>query len=663
MKATKTPYILIIIFIISAIFSTQETIARDILHLQRYTVADGLPHNIINSITEDSNGDIWIATWNGLCRWHNNTLVSYTETKDHQRLGRISAVWESADGHIEYQSESGDFFSYDPASRIRAKRNDIRKPSLKRNFCDTWGEDKQGLFIHHKQINYHIPYDENSRTESRLRAFFQDSRGRLWFNFNGALCMATFVASPFFHFKSSPESHIPFDATVRSICSTKNGRLLFGTRNAQLHGLTGQPVNLRDNPYAIAEDQTSRLWVAMRDSGICIIPVPYMDMDNKFEVLTGIPVFSLLSRPDINEIWAGTWGKGIHIFNGYDKNPISTDSILGNAHVHSMRKCSNGNVAVCTKSGLYIINPDKHIVFSTDTVLNVISALETKDGDMIFSTMGKGLYHLSFHEADVNPTIHKVKTPYDDVIMDMLYDKEGYLWMIADTRLFRFNTLSETPEIFDANDFGKNLTFTEGASCLHRDSLLYLGVTPGILEINLNELSHYVRTRNLRLTEEKIRIREQRILKISALLSVIAFSILFFIWQRKKRRNKIEITLRKPITCDSDNDFIRKLTAALQQSIEDTDVDMEKIATALGMTRNAFYRRCREVMDSTPAALLQEMRIERACQLMRDGESRIKEVAWKSGFTDAKYFTKVFKSKRGITPTDYITKMEHTEGK
>ncbi len=641
-----------------AIFPTRETMARDILQLQRYTVADGLPNNLINSITEDPNGDIWIATWNGLCRWHNNALSTYTETKDHQRLGRINNLWAEAKDHIAYQDESGAFFSFYPKTGRRVKMDIIRKPSIKRNSTYQCGEDEQGVFIRHNQITYHIPFDENNKTESRLRAFYHDRENRLWFNFNGALYLATFISSPFFHFTSCPYSDSPFNATVRSIYCSNRGNLLFGTRNTQLHGLRDKPLSLNDNPYSLTEDKSGRLWIAMRDTGIGLIPDSDAEADSINLIFKGIPIFSLLYESGTDEIWAGTWGKGIYTFNGDAEIPIPTDSILENAYVHSMRKCRNDNIAVCTKNGLHIVNPDKDVLFSSDSTLNVICAIETTDSDILFSTMGQGLYRLSFTETGIKPVINEIKIPYDDVILNMLYDGDSCLWLIADTRLFRFDNMSHSPEIFDSNDFGKELAFSEGASCLYRDSLLYLGVTPGILEINLNELKHYVQSRNLSLSEERTHVQRQRLLKIIIVTFFVILILLVFLWLRKKKRNKIEITLKKPIAENSsDNDFINCLTETLQERIEDPDVDMEQIAKTLGMTRNTFYQRCKEIMHATPAALLQDMRIERACQLLQSGESRIKEVAWKSGFTDAKYFTKVFKSKKGITPTEYIIKM------
>lgn len=655
-KSPKSYILLITAFLILAVSSALETHARDIMQLQRYTVSDGLSHNIINSIIEDSNGDIWIATWNGLCRWHDNTITAYIETKDHQRLGRISYMWESADGSIVYQSGTGKLFSFDYNTGERSEKHVNRMPSMKRNFPYKWGEDEQGLFICRNQITYHVPFDENNKTESRSRAFFQDSKARLWFNFNSSLYMATFAPSPFFHFTSSPNSDIPFNATVKSIFCNSRGDLLFGTRSAQLHGLTEQPLGFNDDPYSITEDRTGRLWVAMRNTGVNIISNPYSDSKNEILILEGIPVFSLLNKSDANEIWAGTWGKGIHIFKE-DKNiPIENDKILNNAYVHSMCRCSNGNIAVCTKNGLHIVSQDKNVLYSTDTTLDVISAIETKYGDVLFSTMGQGLYRLSFPKTGKSPVIHEEKLPYDDVVLDMLYDSEEYLWIIADTRLFRFKSLSDMPEIFDSKDFGKDLTFIESASCLYRDSLLYLGVTPGVLEINLNELNRYVQSRALRLSKEQLQTRQRKVMVFVAISFCAVLILLLFLRKRKNKRNKIEIALRKPISQDGDKEFIDKLTLTLQQFIEDSDVDMEQVARSLGMTRNAFYQRCREVMHSTPAALLQDMRIERACQLMQAGEQRVKEVTWKSGFTDAKYFTKVFKSKKGVTPTEYIAK-------
>jgi ligand-binding sensor domain-containing protein len=48
---------------------------------QTFTVADGLAHNIIQAILEDSNGNLWFGTRSGVSRYDGTNWTRYT-TKD-----------------------------------------------------------------------------------------------------------------------------------------------------------------------------------------------------------------------------------------------------------------------------------------------------------------------------------------------------------------------------------------------------------------------------------------------------------------------------------------------------------------------------------------------------------------------------------------------------
>ena len=48
--------------------------------------------------------------------------------------------------------------------------------------------------------------------------------------------------------------------------------------------------------------------------------------------------------------------------------------------------------------------------------------------------------------------------------------------------------------------------------------------------------------------------------------------------------------------------------------------------------------------------------------MLKDKSINISEVAYATGFSVPKYFTKCFKDELGITPTEYQEKMKNTEG-
>ena len=53
------------------------------------------------------------------------------------------------------------------------------------------------------------------------------------------------------------------------------------------------------------------------------------------------------------------------------------------------------------------------------------------------------------------------------------------------------------------------------------------------------------------------------------------------------------------------------------------------------------------------ADVLNQVRVERACCYLEQHQLKNYEVAYKVGFNDEKYFSKVFKKMKGMTPKEY----------
>lgn len=76
-------------------------------------------------------------------------------------------------------------------------------------------------------------------------------------------------------------------------------------------------------------------------------------------------------------------------------------------------------------------------------------------------------------------------------------------------------------------------------------------------------------------------------------------------------------------------------------------------------THISKYHLCRifkENIGITITEYIKRKRISLACQLLRDTDQKITEIAEKCGFSDSSFFTKVFTGENGITPTQYRSK-------
>lgn len=58
---------------------------------------------------------------------------------------------------------------------------------------------------------------------------------------------------------------------------------------------------------------------------------------------------------------------------------------------------------------------------------------------------------------------------------------------------------------------------------------------------------------------------------------------------------------------------------------------------------------------------IRNVRIKKACMLLRNPDLQVSEIAYMVGFTDPKYFGVVFKKEKGVSPTKYIENLQKTE--
>ena len=86
------------------------------------------------------------------------------------------------------------------------------------------------------------------------------------------------------------------------------------------------------------------------------------------------------------------------------------------------------------------------------------------------------------------------------------------------------------------------------------------------------------------------------------------------------------------------------------------DIGVSDIARYVGISRSQLYRAFLQDFGVSPHTYLQKYRISEACSLLRNPNLSIAEVASSVGFNDPLYFSRVFKSLKQQTPSEYQRK-------
>ena len=91
----------------------------------------------------------------------------------------------------------------------------------------------------------------------------------------------------------------------------------------------------------------------------------------------------------------------------------------------------------------------------------------------------------------------------------------------------------------------------------------------------------------------------------------------------------------------------------LEKNLDNGELSAEDIAAALGISRSVLFDKCRSVLGKAPTEYLRELRFEKAAEMVKEGSRPISEVAYLCGFNDAHYFSKAFRKRYGMTPSEY----------
>ncbi len=82
-------------------------------------------------------------------------------------------------------------------------------------------------------------------------------------------------------------------------------------------------------------------------------------------------------------------------------------------------------------------------------------------------------------------------------------------------------------------------------------------------------------------------------------------------------------------------------------------ISLEQLAEQSGMSRFYFSRLFRNSTGQTPSQYVTRRRVERAKQLLTDGDLTLRAIATATGFSSQSHFCAIFKAKTGATPAQY----------
>lgn len=103
----------------------------------------------------------------------------------------------------------------------------------------------------------------------------------------------------------------------------------------------------------------------------------------------------------------------------------------------------------------------------------------------------------------------------------------------------------------------------------------------------------------------------------------------------------------------SDRRFMDKLIELMNQNMDNGDLVVDDLVQEMAVSRSVFFKKLKTLIGLSPIEFIKEVRVNRAAQLIRDGEYNMTQISYMVGINDPRYFSKCFKQKFNMTPTKY----------
>ena len=108
-----------------------------------------------------------------------------------------------------------------------------------------------------------------------------------------------------------------------------------------------------------------------------------------------------------------------------------------------------------------------------------------------------------------------------------------------------------------------------------------------------------------------------------------------------------------PEMSPSDQKFMNKLMELMEANLDNGNLIVDDLVKEMAVSRSVFFKKLKSLTGFAPVEFIREVRINRAVQLIDTGEYSITQISYMVGINDPRYFSKCFKQKMGMTPSEY----------
>jgi AraC-like DNA-binding protein len=111
------------------------------------------------------------------------------------------------------------------------------------------------------------------------------------------------------------------------------------------------------------------------------------------------------------------------------------------------------------------------------------------------------------------------------------------------------------------------------------------------------------------------------------------------------------------IEVKSNNDVLmNKIIEMINAHIDDPNLNVEMLGQEVGISRAHLHRKMKDMIGVSPSDFIRNIRLRKACELLKDTDNDVTQIAYSIGFTSQTHFSTAFKKFMGVSPSEYRAK-------
>lgn len=142
-------------------------------------------------------------------------------------------------------------------------------------------------------------------------------------------------------------------------------------------------------------------------------------------------------------------------------------------------------------------------------------------------------------------------------------------------------------------------------------------------------------------------------------MDVLVETLKNFLENREKLKSHISSQISREMNTGvmkGEKVFLNHFNAIIEKNISNESFSIQDICNELGISRVQLYRKLKPLLAVSANDHITNMRIEKAKYYLKNEDFSISEIAYKTGFSSATYFSTAFKKVTGETPKDFKNK-------